>query len=419
MRSSFLFLRIGRGGRPTALTFRFPAVLKANQRVNCSSNRAFQIPDELLRGSVQSVAVPKGASFRYEGFSYAQKQLASATATARHLLDESSYPLGSFSLEVYQAAKDVLEEFLKWRDATDAEAVNASLDLLERLVKEMAFVKDDKQSKWLCNPRFFNSLFNRWKEAALHNVQIISASDLVKKLKTMSTQLPEFRYNIETINMIMHVAIKQAHPSKAPCVAESLLELVKTEATHMNNSDLMPTVYSYNMILNAWAESKLPEASPRMDAILKEMRNQQLAADIVSYNILLRFWNGMGEVNKVDAILRTMKHDGVKPNLTNWSVALSCYAKVGQTRKAEEILQRMIDEHTPGYHHDDNALGQSVQNIMSAYLRVVTTNAFGDKRKKRALDCAEVLVQKMQRTGVLAADTYGTSFRRLRRRSWY
>jgi pentatricopeptide repeat protein len=343
---------------------------------------------------------------RYESFS-TQKQFASATATARRLLDESSYPLGSFSPDLYNTARDVLDEFLKWRDATDTEAVHASLDLLERLVKEMAFVKDDTPSTWLSNPRYFNPLFNRWKEAALQGERVISARDLVKKLQAMSTLLPSFRYDIATINMIFLVMIKQAHPSKAPFVAESLIEFIKTETTLMHNLDLTPNIYCYNMILNAWAQSKLPEASQRMDAIVDEIRSQKLALNSVSYNILLRFLGETGEIDKVEAILGTLKHDSVKPNLTSWAAALYCYTKVGQIQKAEEILQHMIDECRPDNINDENAIGQSVQYIMMAYRLVVSTYSATYVRKAQALGSAEVLFRKLMRSGILNAQAYG------------
>jgi Pentacotripeptide-repeat region of PRORP len=398
-------------------TFRFPTGLNSSQCVNCCSTRAGQISDALLRGSRDSSDVlrgPKGFSLRYESFSSNQKQFAGTTAKARRLLDERSYPLGSFTPETYRTAKCVLDEFLKRRDATDAEAVNASLDLLERLVKEMAFSKDDNQSTWLCNPRYFNPLFNKWKEAVLYHGHTISARDVIKKLQTMSTLVQGFRYNIKTISMIMHVVIKQADRKKAPFVAESMLKFIKAEATKMNNLHLMPSSYSYNMILNAWAESKLPEASQRMEGILEEMRRQKLTLGTVSYNVLLRFWSGKGAIEKVEEIIGTMKHDGVRPSLANWSAALFCYVLVGQTQKAEEILQRMIDERTTGNIYDDNAIAQSIQLILLAYGRVVTTHTISNEGKQRALECAEMLIQKTKRMGILAADSYGARFCRWR-----
>jgi pentatricopeptide repeat protein len=190
-------------------------------------------------------------------------------------------------------------------------------------------------------------------------------------------------------------------------VAESLLEFIKTEASQLNNSDLLPDVYTYSMILNAWATSKLPEASHRMEAILADMRKKKLPLTSVPYNILLRFYGGMGEIEKVKDIIDTMGNDGVKPDLASLLSALYCNAKVGQTQKAEDILQRMIDERTFGNDYDDNAIGQSVQHILLAYREVVTSGSLSDKKKEHALECAETLLQKVNRSGILNAQSYG------------
>jgi hypothetical protein len=74
--------------------------------------------------------------------------------------------------------------------------------------------------------------------------------------------------------MIMHVVIKQAHPSKAPLVAESLLELVRTEAARTRNSDLMPNAVTYTMLLKAWVDSRSPEAPNRLEALVQDMRSR-------------------------------------------------------------------------------------------------------------------------------------------------
>jgi pentatricopeptide repeat protein len=109
-----------------------------------------------------------------------------------------------------------------------------------------------------------------------------------------------------------------------------------------------------------------------------------------------------------------MKHDQVKPDLTSWSAALYCYAQRGQTQKAEGILQRMIDERTAGNDSDDHAIGLSVQNILLAYREAVTSCSLTDKKKEQALECAEMLFQKLKQADILDADSYGTRLRPLR-----
>lgn len=335
-----------------------------------------------------------------------QRDVVWAIGKAQELCKADRYAIGSFTPDLYSQAKDALDAFLKDRDCSNLEAVNGSFDLMERLVREIAFLKNSKQSNWLCNPRYYNPFFNKWKEAAVRGEKVISARDLVKKLQTMSTQLPEFNYNIMTVNMIMYVVIKQAPPRRAPFVAESLLEFARNEATQMNSADLKPNAFTYSMLLKAWAESKLPEAPRRLEAIMIDMR-PDVAPNLVSYNILLRFFAGNGEVDKVEEILEAMEHEGIKPNTQSLSEAIYCYAKVRQTEKAEKLFQRVINEHTGGTSRELNFIGECVQNILLAYLRDASSYGTTKIRKKQAVACAEALVRKIKITGIIDTESYG------------
>jgi pentatricopeptide repeat protein len=347
--------------------------------------------------------------------------IAAATSAARDLLEEGRYPLGSYTLELHEKAENVLD-LIKKRNKYGieggADVVNLSFDLLERLVREMAITSSSSSKdggavvryKWI-TPKYFNPLFNRWKEFALQGEPVISARDLVQKLQTMSTLLPEFTYDIATIGMIMHVVIKQAHPSKAPLVAEGLLEFVRNEAAAVTQKPkhlhLAPDAVTYGLILNAWAASMLPEAPHRMEALMDDMRSRGIAPNIVSYNILLRFWGGKGNVNKIEATVETLTNEGLELDLTGMSQIVYCYAKVGQVEKGEEVLRRMIDKRQVGDDHDDKAIAESVQNIMFFYRDAATSlGTYSKEKRNHFLNCAEILVQKMKQS--LDVDSYGT-----------
>ena len=346
-----------------------------------------------------------------------------ATAFIQALLNEIDYPLGSLTPQLYMRAKNALDVFVQDRYdvTTDAQAINDSIDLLERLVREMALAKQDNNvellsHQWFCKPRYFNPLVSKWKEAAIARQQkVIPPQELLQKLQNMSALLPEYRYNIVTVSMIMQVGIQQAPPNNAPLVAERLLQFIETKATQMDNDgdksngwDLKPDVYMYNMILNAWAKSKLPEAPQRMEALLTDMHRHGIAPNSVSYSILVRFWSGKeGDLDKLEEILGTMEHERIKPDLASWASILHCYTNVGQTQKAEEILQSMIDERTVGNIHDENAIRESMEHIMLAYRRVIAKKASTESTRRRALDFAEAFLQKMNRSDILDAQSYG------------
>ena len=110
----------------------------------------------------------------------------------------------------------------------------------------------------------------------------------------------------------------------------------------------MPDVSSYNRILRAWAGSRLPEASQRMEARMHNMRSCGIAPTAISYNIMLRFWSGKHDVDKIQEILDLMKQEGVKLDLACMAQAVRCYSNVGRTENAEEY--RMIDVELTRWH---------------------------------------------------------------------
>jgi pentatricopeptide repeat protein len=359
----------------------------------------------------------------------------------------------------------------------DVDAVNASLNLLERLVREMsmaaaaagspsnAFAAINEQqndtlssnatnninninihrAKRICTPRYFNPLFNAWKETALLQQQqqhtntnsnggsvaaaqqLLSAKDLVKKLQTMSTLLPEFRYNIATISMIMHVVIK-THPNveKAPLVAERLLDFVWSESALTANADLAPNSLTYGLILTAWAESGLPQAAQRMHALVDEMHHaRHIPPNIVTYNILLRYWANKRNVERMHQVLDMVQRDGLEPGVLSLAQALFCYAKVGQTADAAAILDCMLQlrgvvpvvptaattTSTNDIEFDDKAVAESVQNLMIAYREAVVSAASSNEKKTQAVADAEALVAKIQQMDAIGPGSFGTNHR--------
>jgi pentatricopeptide repeat protein len=327
----------------------------------------------------------------------------------------------------------------------DVATVNASLNLLERLVREMSMAAAAEGSpstdnihraKRICTPRYFNPLFNAWKETALllqqqHHTttsnggsaaaakQLLSARDLVKKLQTMSTLLPEFCYNIATISMIMHVVIK-THPNveKAPLVAERLLDFVWSESALTDNADLAPNSLTYGLILTAWAESGLPEAAQRMHVLVDDMHHaRHIPPNIVTYNILLRYWANKRNVERMQQVLDMVQRDGLEPGVLSLAQALFCYAKVGQTADAAAILDRMLQLRggvrstltTTNDEFDDKAVAESVQNLMIAYREAVVSASSSNEKKKQAVADAEALVAKMQQLDAIGAGSFGTN----------
>jgi len=325
--------------------------------------------------------------------------LEKSKSAAEELLNEQSLPPGSYTRDHYKKAKQALDTF-KNKCATDSESVHLSIRLLERLVTEMAIRKDTAQMWWICEPRYFNSLFNLWKEAAKQGKAVISPQNLVQKLQTMSRTLPEFNYNIVGVGIIMDVLIKQAPTKKAPFIAEELLNFVRKEAAEMKNVELRPNVFIYNNLLQAWAVSGLPEAPDKFDGLLQTMHQEGVPPNELTYNILLRYWCTKFAVDKIDSILETMKDNGLEPSTTSMSHAIHAYVNVGKTNRAEELLHEMLKAQ-PKSKKEAGMIPKSVQNILFAYRAIVDNSTVHPKRKEEAVVCAKALFENIRKCGRL------------------
>jgi len=314
-------------------------------------------------------------------------------AEARRLLDEHVYPKGSWTSWHAVEAKHVLN-FFKQEKSTDAESVNLSIALLERMVAEKAASKEGIQSKWICDLYYFTPLFNLWKQAAIQGQRVVSPRDLVQKLQAMSRTLPEFRYDIVILNIIMEVMIKQTPPQKVPFVAEDLLNFIRKEAADTKTVELRPNVFTYNRVMQAWAVSGLPQASEKIDSLLGMMRREEIVPDMVTFSNLLRYWGGRGQVDKIETLLDTMKNKGVKPDRTSWTAAIYSYAKVGNTEKAERLLQEML-RLQPKNEREARMVAESTQNILAAYRKIVDDANVHRGVKDRAVECAGALYENI------------------------
>lgn len=370
-------------------------VPEETRKADSSENKTSQAPSSRRRGGSYSSTKNKPISLR------------NAVKKVGEFCDNFRYPLGSLTVEIFRRARALL---FMLKDENDTSAVNASFQLLERLVWELAHSKDEAQLKWLCDPRqVLNPLCSKWKDACIErrDESVISARDLVQKLQSMSSLLPEFKLDVVTFNIVLNVEIARTPPHKAPLVAESLLAFLNAEAAQTNNLDLRPTFYTYGPVLQAWAVSNLPEASERIEALLSDMRNRNISLNVSTCTILSKFWSNKCDFEKVEAMFKDIQDVGIKTKAAILSGAFHGYAKAGRTARAEELLQRIIADHRPGNESDQDAIADCVLHIMAFYRRMIVSEPTHIYQTRQMIDSAEALVRKMDECGILATESSG------------
>jgi hypothetical protein len=330
----------------------------------------------------------------------------------------------------YDGARRVINAMM--HDVNDVSfcspAVNITIRLLERCVREYALLlasqqhvdqsnalpsSSNEQLLWFCNPSFYNGLFNRWKVAALLNESgVIPPRELVVKLQTMSSTLPDtFRYDITTMTIIMQAIVQVEPPSNAPIVAERLLDFIQIQSKLDDNDALKPDVHVYCLVLQAWSESGLSNASQKMEQIMDHIQhvysqyNPSMVEEIslVPYKIWIRYWARIGNVKKVEGIFHTIERDErLQPQLDTviMSEVVSCYTKVGQIMQAEDMFDKIISLGKPPVETDNQEFASSIRAIvvsahclMNWYRRSI--NMMIDKNQRKPV---ESITNKIQET---------------------
>ena len=338
------------------------------------------------------------------------------------LLDLKRHPIGTYTANEYSKVKIILYYYIHLDKPTCKEAVNQPIDVLVRLAQEVAFIinihdtshaahlikrelGDDVSSKtipntlavtskpttyeWILNANYYNPIFTTWKNISLNAKDYIpgiyKGLDLIQKVQYMSKILPPtiYKVNIITITMILQVVIKQVRRDEAPIICEKLLHVMsqqlqkqKEHASTTNANSVRfkretnlyePNMYSYNILLKAWAESRLDSASEKIEMILQEMKDvYNIELGLVSYKILLRFYSRMGDVDNVNVILQQMHIKKLPIDVDCLTQALNCCCRAAQMDNASTILNMIIHQH-PNNAERAKAIQESIHHMLMAY----------------------------------------------------
>ncbi|XP_043717009.1 pentatricopeptide repeat-containing protein At1g02150 [Telopea speciosissima] len=80
----------------------------------------------------------------------------------------------------------------------------------------------------------------------------------------------------------------------------------------------------------------------KVNSIIAEMVEKNVALDLYSYNILLSCCGAMGSMEEMEEVFTRMTLDGtVNPNWTTYSTMATMYMKMGQFEKAEDCLKKL------------------------------------------------------------------------------
>jgi Pentacotripeptide-repeat region of PRORP/Pentatricopeptide repeat domain/PPR repeat len=146
----------------------------------------------------------------------------------------------------------------------------------------------------------------------------------------------------------------QAGSTESAQRAESLLN----DMIEMGKRDIAirPNVYSFNIVLNAWAQSVCPLSGHRMWIIYLNMKDQNIDLDEVTYNTLIsHFVKTHNRVCEAETLLETMESTSeyairkFRLDFVLYAKVIKAYIAFGDVQTATRILFRAIDIYLKGH----------------------------------------------------------------------
>jgi hypothetical protein len=310
--------------------------------------------------------------------------------------DLEAHPMGSFEQEQFYLAKRSFYAF-SWKYAREGESVMKGIELLTRVVKEVASCHDmivrQDALLWVGNPNFFTHFFFNWRFAFDNGYKVIAPWDLAKKAQQLNAILPEFNISRKSISYLVEASIFARRDWESPAVAEKMLD------NYLLYSRISPNRSIFNKLIDAWARSRSNSAFDKMDYILKCMRDGEIMPDLSSYNIMLRLSKDHADVVRTEKYLACMKSEGIRPGSRAIYYALLCFARRYKMVKAVKMFDELVDNQVAfvvdGEKYEE-ILSNSIEEIMYYYHKIVGDSMLSNEQRISALRNAENFVERYE-----------------------
>jgi pentatricopeptide repeat protein len=206
---------------------------------------------------------------------------------------------------------------------------------------------------------------------------------------------------ISQYNLLIDGHAKECLPSSA-IRAEELLEMMHANA-EKNGGHCRPDLVTYNIVLQAIANSGAEDAISRAEALiskLNELSDTKLQPNSITYNTLLDAMIHRGELQKAEALLQSMQtqyETGANTSVLNkssFNIMINGYAKSRDrdgVEQAEILLQKLIEmSESPAQDGEVNIFKPDAFSFASI------VDAHARRGKKGAVDRAQELLYQME-----------------------
>jgi pentatricopeptide repeat protein len=338
-------------------------------------------------------------------------RLEDSKQTARELLQK---PLWDEHLD-FERAKNTL---LSLRQPNvDPFAITLAFSLIPRYLAEANArcvhkeshpnLKEHDRTAWMTHhAQFMNPFFANYKVAALQGVRgLPSPQDVLEQINDLSNS---FAWPQQLIidkccyGDLLDVVLWQNPLAKqwAPLHGEEFMaQLARYSKRHPK---MTPNIFQYTRIMQAWAISGHAKTGQKLLTLFEKMRDQNNSSipppNDVAYNVMLRYFGGIGHVHTIQNIFSWMEQDQIPPDIISYAQALHGYGKVGRLEEAEDCLNKMLavkiwNECTE---REIQVMRNATKTFLFACRRLILYPDVDPNRKQYALSRAEHLYEMMK-----------------------
>lgn len=316
--------------------------------------------------------------------------------TAKLLLDCQKYPCGSFASRQYVLARETLDYL---REICSPDIILTCLRLLERLIQNQKLRPVQSQLIWFCLPRYWNKILINWLKALPENPNFLSSQELSARLKLLPEQQSAFRYNNETIRILVEGTLLHLPKAEAPLAIEHLLQTWKTDSS------------PYVLLFDAWLNSGLDVALQKIDDFAEYVMAQGVAPCPILFDRIVKYWAEQRAIEQVEKAISVMEKYHVQLYPSTLSYVVLGYTNVSDMNGAEHWLERMIESRQSYDKRSKQYLFKAILYILNSYRSIIYSQQSSLQAKAEALSSAQGLVKMLQnKSTILQAKFYESTF---------
>ncbi|KAJ0090780.1 hypothetical protein Patl1_12593 [Pistacia atlantica] len=126
------------------------------------------------------------------------------------------------------------------------------------------------------------------------------------------------------------------------------------------NLGVMPTLETYNYLINGLLEVHAPEIAVNL---FKEMKEAGCAPDVSTYNLLLDAYGKSGEINELFKLYEEMPSRRCKPNTVTHNIVISGLVKSNSVDKAMDLYYDLVIFGSVGMVEEAGKLYEELQHV--------------------------------------------------------